>query len=187
MSVERKLKGYLMKAIVKAIKADKVHEKEYDELLSDRTKQFLNQRILDSVWYPWDVYSELYQAIIKIVAKNNPKIVAKWGHDFGEKVVSKFYKNIIDEGNAIKLAEKYPRFHKMYYNFGSISHEWISDNEIIYTLNDFDPKFELFFYLNIGWTQLIFEMCVKKKVNYKFLKKSWKGDDVTQFKLFWEP
>ncbi|MBN1800769.1 MAG: hypothetical protein JW891_04640 [Candidatus Lokiarchaeota archaeon] len=185
--MEGKIKGSLLKDIVKGIKSDRTHEKEYDVILSDRAKKFLNQRILDSIWYSWDVYCELYKALIKVVAKNNPKIVTKWGRDFGENVMSAVYKNIIAEGNVKKLAEKYPRFHSMFYNFGTISFEWISDHELLYTLKDFDPNFELFYNSNIGWTQRVFEMCLKKEVHFEILKKSSQGDKEGQFKLFWAP
>ncbi|MBN1800766.1 MAG: hypothetical protein JW891_04625 [Candidatus Lokiarchaeota archaeon] len=183
--MERKVKGTLVKVITKGIKSDKVHEKEYNELLSDKAKDYLNQRIMDSIWYSYEVYFELYNTLIKVVAKNNRELVIKWGRNFGETVMTSIYKNLITGGDARKLVQMYPRFHTMLFNFGSTSLEWITDNELIYTLSDFDPKFELWYYTTIGWTQRALELCLKKKVNFTFLKKSWEGDDVTQFKLYW--
>ncbi|MFX1399057.1 MAG: hypothetical protein ACFFAS_18685 [Promethearchaeota archaeon] len=185
--MERRVKGTILKDIVIGIKSDKGHEKEYDEILSDEAKEFLHQRVLNSVWYSWDILRELYKALIKIVAKNDRNIVIKWGNNFGENVMSSIYKNVIAEGKVDKLVEKYRRFHGLIYNFGTMSVEKLSDNEILFTYRDIDDKFEMWYYGALGWTQRVLEMCLKKKVSFTFLKKSWQGDKETQFKLFWSP
>lgn len=183
--MERKVKGTLVKIITKGIKSDKAHEREYDRLLSNGAREFLNQRIMDSVWYSYEMYYELYHTQIKVVANDNRDIVIKWGRDFGEGIMSTIYRNLISSGDAKKLVRMYPRFQNMLFNFGKTSFEWIADNELLYTLSDFDPSFEMWYYTTLGWTQRSIEMCIDKKVDYRFVKKSWEGDDATQFILFW--
>ncbi|MFX1236290.1 MAG: hypothetical protein ACFFAS_18735 [Promethearchaeota archaeon] len=185
--MQYQVKGTALKDFVIGIRSDRFHKEEYDRILSDVTKDLLNQRILNSIWYSYEIYVEIFNAIAKVIAKNNREIVIKWGRDFGEKVMVTIYKNLIVEGNIKKLLEMYPRFHRMIFNFGTLTPEWISRNEILFTYKDFDTKFEMVYYSNIGWTQRAIEMCIKKKVNYKFVKKFWEGDDVTQFRLFWTP
>ncbi|MFX1236398.1 MAG: hypothetical protein ACFFAS_15630 [Promethearchaeota archaeon] len=183
--MERKIKGTLFRLVAKGIKSDKAHQQEYDKLLSEEAKDFLNQRILNSVWYSWDLYSELFKTLIKVNAKDNREIVRKWGADFGEGVMAVIYKNIIAEGNVKKLSQMYPRFHGLIYNFGTLTVDIISDNEMLFTYRNLDPRFELWYYSLIGWTQRVLEMCIKKKVYFEFLKKPWQGDELTQFKLYW--
>ncbi|MFX1236288.1 MAG: hypothetical protein ACFFAS_18720 [Promethearchaeota archaeon] len=185
--MEQKINGTFVKIVVKGIKSDKAHQEEYDKLLSEEAKNFLKQRVLNSVWYSWDLFSELIKALIKVAAKDDKKIVKKWGADFGEGVIFVIYKNIIDEGNVKKLAEIYPRFHGLMYNFGTLSVDTISDNEILFTYRNFNPGFELFYDALVGWTQWTLEMCIKKKTSCEFLKKFWEGDEVTQFRLTWAP
>ncbi len=183
--MERKVKGTALKDLVIGIKSDKAHEREYDELLSDKAKEYLNERIMNSVWYSYETYVEIYGALINVFAKGNPDTAIKWGREFGEKVMGTIYKNLIAEGNIKKLLQMYPRFHHMLFNFGTLSLEWTSGNEVLFTYTNFESKFDKVYYSNIGWTERAIEMCIKKKVNYKLLKKSWEGDDCTQFMLFW--
>ncbi|MFX1236295.1 MAG: hypothetical protein ACFFAS_18760 [Promethearchaeota archaeon] len=94
------------------------------------------------------------------------------------------YKNLIVDGNVQKLLLMYPRFHKMLFNFGTLTLEWVSRKEVVFTYQDFDTKVEMIYYSNIGWTERSIEMYTNKKVSYQFLKKSWEGADETQFRLF---
>lgn len=185
--MERKIKGAALRDIIKGIRAAKTYKDKFNETLSDEAKDLLNQRILTSIWYPYNLYVELYGAVIKIMAHNNLKMVIKWGSEFGIAVMKSVYKNLIAEGDINKLLEMYPRFHRMIYNFGNLTYEWLSDNEIIITLKDFDQKWNIVHYSNLGWTLGTFETVVKKKVNYEFLKKAWEGDEMTQYRLFWTP
>ena len=184
--MERKVKGTLVKLIVKGIKSDKTNKINYDNYLSDEAKELLDNRILDSVWYSFDTYFEIYFALAKFYAKNNNEIFIKWGHEFGQALMSTIYKNIVNKGNLDKLIEKYPRFHRLVFNFGNIVMEKVSNNEISVSYRDFEPKFEFWYYTAVGWVQKSIEMCIKKKVNYKFLKKSWIGDEYSEFKLYYE-
>ncbi|MBN1800768.1 MAG: hypothetical protein JW891_04635 [Candidatus Lokiarchaeota archaeon] len=186
--LERKVKGTAVKDVVIGVRSDKIHQKEYEEILSGEAKNFLNQRIMNSVWYSYELYAEIYKALMKVVGKNNREIMIKWGRNFGEKIMGSIYKNLILGGDVKKLMQIYPRFHQMLYNFGALTVKWISDSEVLLTYNEeYDKNFEMLYYSNVGWTQGAIEMCLKRKVNYEFLKKSWEGDDYTQFKLFWTP
>ncbi|MFX1276587.1 MAG: hypothetical protein ACFFBP_03385 [Promethearchaeota archaeon] len=185
--MERKVKGTLVKLIIKGIKSDKFNAKDYDNILSDEAKELVNKRILDSIWYPFDAYYECYHALTTIFARESKEILIKWGQQFGEAVMSTIYKNIIVEGKVDKLLEMYPRFHKLLFNFGKLQLEKVSDNEVHIAYIDFEPKFEYWFYTSIGWMQKSFEMCLKKKVKFEFLKKSWEGDKITQYILTWTP
>ncbi|MBN1800770.1 MAG: hypothetical protein JW891_04645 [Candidatus Lokiarchaeota archaeon] len=185
--MERMVKGTALKDLVIGIRSDKPHESIYEQMLSSAAKEYLNERIMNSVWYSYENYIELYAALIKVFAKDNPEYVIKWGREFGEKVMGTVYKNLIVEGNVKRLLEMYPRFHKILFNFGTLSLEWISENEVLFTYKNFESKFDKIYYSNVGWTERAIEMCIRKKVEYQFLKKSWEGDDVTQFKLFWAP
>ncbi|MFX1398547.1 MAG: hypothetical protein ACFFAS_16075 [Promethearchaeota archaeon] len=183
--MERKVKGTLVKSIVKGIKSDKTNKQKYDDFLTDKAKELLNIRILDSLWYSFDMYLELYLALGKFYAKNNNAIFLKWGRQFGEGIMTSIYRHIIGEGNVDKLIEKYRRLYKLFFNFGNYSLERISNNEIIVGYKDFEPNYEFWYYTAVGWIQKSVEMCIEKKVNYEFLKKSWKGDEFTEFKFTW--
>jgi len=183
--LERNVKGTIMKVIVKGIKSDKTNVQLYDDVLSDDAKELLNTRILDSVWYSHDTFIELYRALAQFFANNSPEIIVSWGQDFGQAIMTSIYKNIVIKGDLDKLIKKYQNFHRLMYNFGDFTIEKVSENEILLTYRNFDSKFEIWYFTSIGWMQKSVEMCIKKKVEYEILKRSWKGDQVTQYKLSW--
>ena len=179
----KQVKGTMLKAIVKAIRADK--SGQYDNILSDKAKVFINQRILDSIWYPFKLYKECFNALSKINARGNKNVLVEWGKAESEKIMPRVYSHIIIKGDPTVAMEKYARFHKMVFDFGEIQYEQMSDNQIIVDYKDFEPDFENFYYIAIGWIEKFIQLCIDKIPNYELLKKSWEGDDFTQFELSW--
>ena len=60
----KQTKGSLLKYVIKIIRANKTGV--YDEILTEDEKRFVNQQVLDAVWYPYDFYKKLYNAIRKV-------------------------------------------------------------------------------------------------------------------------
>lgn len=177
----KQVKGTMLKLVIKKIKADK--SEAYDNILSDEVKDWMNQRILDSIWYPFEVYKECLNALFKISAKGKPELFMQWSRLESEKSMKNIYKQAISEGNLENALEKYERFYKMIFNFGEIQSKIISDNQIIVDYIGFEKDFENFFYIAIGWLEKFIELCIGKKSKYEFIKKTWEGDDITQFML----
>ena len=177
------VKGSMMKLVAKAIKVNK--SGIYNNLLSDKAKELLSQRILDPIWYPFEVYKECFNALSQVDANNNPLLIVQWGRNRGEELMTSIYKHSIIEANLKNATENYKRFHRSVFNFSEIEIEIISDNEIVLTYKDFEPNFENFYHIAIGWAQRFFELCLGKKITYKILQKSWNGADATRFSLSW--
>jgi len=181
----KQVKGTMLKLIIKAIRVDK--SGIFDNILSEKAKDFINQRILDSIWYPFEIYKECFNALCKIGAKEKNEVLIQWGRMESERLMTRIYSQSITEGNLTTAMEKYARFHKMVFNFGQIQSELISDNQIIVDYKDFEPDFKNFYYIAIGWIDKFIQLCIGSKPKYEFLKKSWEGDDVTQYKVTWTP
>ena len=75
--------------------------------------------------------------------------------------------------------------HKLSLNFGELDAEIISDNQVKLSFKDFERDWENFYHLALGWIQKFIELSIKKKVEAKFLKKSWEGADETEILLSW--
>ncbi|MDD1778968.1 MAG: hypothetical protein LUQ65_12455 [Candidatus Helarchaeota archaeon] len=179
----KQVKGSMLKMIIKSIKANK--SGIYDNMLSDKAKDLLSQRILDSIWYSFEVYKECFNALSQVEGKNNPLVIVQWGRHRSEELMTSIYQSAIIKTNLKIATENYKRFHRTVFNFGEIEIEIISDHEILVIYKDFERDFENFYYISIGWIQRFFELCLGKKVTYKILKKSWEGAESTQFSLSW--
>ncbi|MFX1390454.1 MAG: hypothetical protein ACFE9Z_10355 [Promethearchaeota archaeon] len=181
----RKVKGTMVITIIKSIKANKTKKNEYNNILSEEAKEFLNQRILSSSWYPFEVYKECFDALCLVEGKNNPTMLTKWGQDEAEPWLKTIYAATIVKGDPQTAAEKFARFHKIVFNFGKIVPEFISDTEIHFSYKDFIPEWENFYHLAAGWVQKFIELSIDKKVDFHYLTKSWKGEGETKIRISW--
>lgn len=181
----RKVKGTMVLMVVKSIKYNKSKKDEYDRMLSDEAKEFLNERILSTEWYPYEPYKECFDTLCFIEGRNNPEILNQWGQVESKRLMTTIYKISVFKGDIQIAIDRYSRFHKRVFNFGEITSKIISDTEITLTYEDFDPSWENFYYIGTGYAQGFIELCLDKKTDYKFLNKSWKGEGWTQVLLSW--
>ncbi|MFX0030843.1 MAG: hypothetical protein ACFE8B_16640 [Candidatus Hermodarchaeota archaeon] len=181
----KQVKGTILTMAVKSIRANKNKRDEFDRILTDNTKEFLNQRILSSSWYPYEVYKELFNALCFVEARNDPNIIRQWGQIESNRLMSTVYQFSVIKGDLQQATERYIRFHRMIFNFSEVIPELISDNKIIFSYRDFDANWENFYHVAVGYIQGFIEMCIDKKPDFNFLQKSWKGQGQTKIMFTW--
>ena len=182
----REVKGILLIMIAKTIRANK--SGVYDDLLSEREWEVISQKILTSVWYPFDVYKKCFEALVKVEAKGRLDIVKQAGRNESEETMTSIYKTAIIKGNPKKSLKAFVRLYKLMFNFGRMETEELSDHHFIVSYIDFDPTFKLFYYAVSGWTEKLIELVIgkDKDINSEFLVKSWEGGNKTTIKYTWE-
>ncbi|MFW9988243.1 MAG: hypothetical protein ACFFC3_06270 [Candidatus Odinarchaeota archaeon] len=181
----KEVKGTIFVTIVKSIKANPNSRGKYDDILSDKAKELLNQRILVATWYPLEQYREIYDAICLFEGKNDPKILHQWGRDEANRWFTTVYKFSVIEGDLKLATEKYSRFHRMVHNYGEILSEFLSDNELVFTYKDIPRDWKNWYLIAAGYANRFIELCINKKVNFFFLNKSWINNKWTKLKLSW--
>lgn len=179
----RKIKGTMAINIIKAIKTNKTGV--YKKLLSKEGKKLLSQNILVSDWYSFDAYKDCLIALAKVETQGDMEMVRDWGRAFCERVMTKLYKQIIEEGDVRKAMDKYKRFQRIVFNFGKINIDFVSEKDINVSYNDFEPDLQEYYQLAIGWVEKFVELCVGKKPKTRFLEKSWEGAEITRFRVSW--
>ncbi|MBN1801869.1 MAG: hypothetical protein JW891_10205 [Candidatus Lokiarchaeota archaeon] len=180
----KQVKGSMMKSFIRPARANK--SGIYQEILTVSGQKLLKERIFDSVWYPFEVYKEIATHVSKIEGKSDPKVLIKWGQEHGEAILTSIYRGSIVDGDIVKAVDKYARFHRLVFNFGDVKSEFLSDNSVIITYANFEPDFEYFYYIALGWTKRYLELCTSKKVSYIILKKSWEGAEATSYQFSWD-
>jgi len=179
----KQVKGSLFQVVVNWIRSNK--SGIYNGLLSDKDWEVINNRILPSIWYPFENYKNCLNALIKIEAKGDMETYIKWGRiDVIDKMEG-FYSHIIVKGDIKATLEKFSRIFDLMFNFSKIIIEIIGENEVNVIANDFGLDFKGFFYIARGYFEKFLELCIEKKITSDFIKKSWEGDNETQFKLSW--
>ncbi|MFX1364204.1 MAG: hypothetical protein ACFFCE_04090 [Promethearchaeota archaeon] len=180
-----KVKGTMLLMIVKSIKADRSKKGKYDQLLSEKGKEFLQQRILSASWYPMGYYRECFDALCLVEAKNDPKTLIKWGYLEGKRWLTTIYKSTVFKGDLHQAIEKYTRFHDMLFNFGKIVPSFNSGTELEVTYMDIPRDWKNWYYTALGWAMVFIELCIDKKADYTFLNKSWVNGGWTKIKFSW--
>ena len=179
----RQVKGTMLVNIVKGIRANK--SGVYDKIIDADDKVEIAQKILNGAWYPFNTYKNCANAVAQVEAKGNMEIVKNWGRDTGELLMQTIYKSAIAVGNPEKAWASFNRLFKLWFNFGQVIGEFVSDTEIHISFNGFDTDFETFYYIALGWFESFFELILDKKVESKFLTRSWEGDHETKFSISW--
>jgi len=180
----RKAKGSIFIPWVKAIKADKTGR--YDDYLTQEDKEVLSGLILPSSWYSFETYKKFYKAVSTVFAQNNPETLREVGKEYGKTIMSTIYKRAIQEGDPKQAMEQFAFVFKSMFNFGRLNFEIVSNNEMLVFIEEFDPDFDVWYYVTIGWLEKFIELCLKKAVQTQFTQKSWEGAPLTQIKVTWD-
>ena len=179
----KKIKGALLKYFIINIRANKTGI--YDEILTEKEKEIVNQQIHDAIWYPFEHYQIAFTAIFKVEAKGDVKEIIKWGHEFGKQIVSHMYGRSIKKRTLRHAITSYQHLLKLWFNFGELNEDIISDNEFNLIFDGDQPDFDLHYYIALGWLKSFFEGYLQTEVTTKFLQKSWEGDEKTIINLSW--
>jgi len=177
------VKGSALIPCAKAIKADK--SGAYDKLLSQKTKDAISKLVLPSSWYDWEIYKNCLNAIAEVEANNDENIIREWGRISSEGIMGSVYKSSIIKGDLVSAMERFGFVHKSIFNYGTLKTEFVSDNEMIFSIEDFDSSFKTIFYIIIGWLEKYIELCLEKPVQAVFIEKAWEGNSITIIKLTW--
>ncbi|MBI9078088.1 MAG: hypothetical protein JEZ02_22010 [Desulfatibacillum sp.] len=181
----RQVKGTLLLPLAKTVNANKTGV--YDSLISDEAKEIVENRILASAWYPFEVYKSIYTAVGKVVANDNEDLFHKWGIAEAERVFKDVYASIIYKGDAPRSIEMLNRFvNSKMFNFGGFDTEFLSENEMVASVEEFDRDFKVALVVLCGWMQRYLELCLDKPVKSEFLKRSWKEPGLTKMRFTWE-
>ncbi len=179
----KQVKGTMLISFVKGIRANK--SGVYENLLSEKDKEIVYQKILNGAWYPFETFKNCMNAVTQVEAKNNMEIVRNWGRDTGQTIMETIYKSALSKGDPQKAWRLYQRFFKLWFNFGYQDGDFISENALEVTFKEFDPDFKNFYHIAMGWSERFLELVIDKKVVSKFLAKSWESDEETIIHYSW--
>jgi len=180
----KKIKGALLKYFIINIRANKTGI--YDELLTDEEKEIVNQQIFDAIWYPFEYYRIAFTAVFKVEAKGDVKEIIKWGYEFGKQIVSQMYRRSKKKRTLRHAITSYQHLLRLWFNFGELNEEIVSDNEFNLKFVGDQPDFDLHYYIALGWLKAFFEGYLEKEISTKFTKKLWEGDGYTAINLTWK-
>lgn len=177
------VKGSMVVGFVKAIKADKTGMCQ--SFLTDEAKEFAKGLLLASKWYPFDLYKSCFEAVCRVNAKSSPEIMRQFGRKSGEETMTAIYGTVFAKSNALGAMDAFKQIVKNVYDSITIESEMISDNEIQITISDFDPDFEEWYLVGLGWIERTIELVIDKELTSKIVERSWMGAPATVYRMSW--
>jgi uncharacterized protein (TIGR02265 family) len=180
----RRAKGSVLIDFVKTIKADKTGA--YDKVLTPEDKAFLDQRILPSAWYDYEIFKRCFNAVFEVFAQKNLETIRKVGKMYGESIMTNQYKNLLKNGDPLEYIKKYPVYIKNFFDFGEVQIIEEGPKQVLLRILDLDPTFPPVYYIMIGWLERTLELCGARSVRIEFIKKSWENNAETEVRYTWD-
>jgi hypothetical protein len=177
------VKGSICINLVKMIKSDK--SGACDKFLTDKDREIMNQKILSSIWYPFETYKHCINALFEVFAKKDPKVVIEWGRAVSQNAMTTIYAAYITSRDPMYFLNKYEIIHKNFLDFGKIEVVLEEQNQVLFKLSQLDPECVPFFYLIQGWLERGIELCGAKNIKIVLITKSWGGQPDTSFRITW--
>jgi hypothetical protein len=176
--------GTALLHFVKTIRSDKTGI--FDKYLTKDDLAVINQKILPTIWYPYDTFKHCFNAVFEVIAKKDTNMVQDWGKLYGEMIMTDVYKKTIKKGNPLEHLRRVPVYIKSFFDFGQSEANVEKPNQVILEFSDYDPDFAPLYFFIYGWLKRMAELCDAQNVECSFIDKSWlKKSNNTSYLITW--
>ena len=179
-----RVKGSIVAGWIKAIRADKATD--YSRWLTDEDREVVAGTVFSSSWYPFETYRRCCQAVFHTYAKGDPQVLRDWGAENAEAVIKQTYATHIIAGQPLESLKKHLNAIGLFFDFGSIRVEALSDRKVRVTVEGFPPDFEEIEYLPHGRYGKILEMAGATGLESRVVSRANEGDGVTRIEYCWQ-
>jgi len=182
--MDRIVKGIILADYVRMIRNAK--SVNWDKYLTREDKNYLNQRILESEWYPFDTLDRMAVGIITELAKGDLETVKAWGRVSMERI-SELNKSILCEDQPMESLMRFKIFRGSLFNFDPIKVVLITSKKVIIELNygmsEIAEKAAA--YHTLGYIERLLELAGAKQIRSEFTSKIWGNDPATVYEVEW--
>jgi hypothetical protein len=183
VKIRMNIKGSVVIPVVKAIKSDK--SGVFDKYLTNKDREIISQKLLPSMWYPFETYKHCINGAFEVYAKKNPEVIREWGRNVAQEAMTTIYAAFVTKRNPLDFLNTYEKIHKSFLDFSSVEVIPEKENQVLFKLLDLDPECIPFFYLIQGWLERGMELCGAKNTKLEFVSKSWEGKPDTSLRITW--
>ena len=183
--MSKQVKGSLFAEYVQMIRKNK--HISWNKHLGSSEMEFLDQIILPSQWYPYEIYQQYGAAIFQEIAEGKPQVACSWGKETMDRLAGLYKENLIEEGDPLKSLNKFKALTRNVFNFDSFEIIVHDDNHVDIAVDlAFGTKaIQGYSYQMLGSLQRLLELSGADDVKAEFSAKTWEGDDKTMIELRW--
>jgi hypothetical protein len=182
--MRKQVKGILFGDYVRMMRNKK--DADWNRYLKPEDLPFLQQKIEDDLWYPFETFERMGLAILQEIAQGNLETVRNWGRREAEIAAQKF-NTLVAEGDPRESIMRYQVLRKSFFDFNAVDVLALFGNyarlEIAYGMSK--PAEEAASFQALGLFEGLLAKAGATNIAYKFGDKRWEGAAVTSLELEW--
>ncbi|MGC8579482.1 MAG: hypothetical protein ACP5MB_05430 [bacterium] len=176
------VKGVAILGLIKYIK--KNHKDVLNKIvesLPQASAKYMNEHILVTEWYPYQLYTDLLKALDRVVGKGDLSTCIEQGRLSAKHDLATIFKIFTNFSSVQSMLSRVMVAWTSYYDTGKVEITPLTDKEATYLIKDF-PDIDLAHVKNVqGWVEEFFKIVLKiKDVRSEIVKCQCKGDPVTE-------
>jgi len=181
---EKKVRGVQFLDVVKLIKSRK--DINWKEHLSAYDMSFLEDKIIETDWYPFDTFERMIEAMLKEVVKGEMEELRKWG-GYALEATADFHQALVAKGDPGESLMRFQVLNRGLFNFDPIKPGGLSDGRarLEMDLGMRAAAEEASTYQAIGFIERLLALSGAKDVSVELKAKAWEGDRFTILEFTW--
>ena len=183
---DRKVKGTMMLDLVRMIRANK--KMDWNKYLKPGDREFIDSMILQSKWYPMEIYQRFGWILFQTLAGGNLELVRLRGRERGRELFTDIYKSIIADHDPMKALNKLVTIYSSLFNFSSLTFE-NSGEKHAKVYHDYDPKDPAnvpYCHQLMGHFDTLVELTGGRNARINLTARQWDGAPKTVFDITWQ-
>lgn len=181
---EKIVKGVIFGDYIRMLKSRK--DIDWDEYLLPEDRPYLEQKVLDSEWYPFNTLERMSVGIIKEIARGDMETVRSWGKASLDRL-TELNKSLVCANQPMESLMRFKVLRGSLFNFDPIKVLLISAEstqlEINYGMVELAEKGAA--YHTLGYTERLLELSGAGRIKFKMKGKAWEGDPATGLEISW--
>ncbi len=185
MSAVRQVKGVLFADYVRMIRAVKSYD--WTKRLSPRELAFVKAPVDHAKWYPMDVFEQLGNAILEVIAQGQLELVRMWGRTQVDQLRAQ-QPILVADRDPVETLNRFRVLRSTYFDFDTLSVPLLhlDEAQILIDYQMGMPAEEAASYQTMGFFERLLEIAGAQDVSARFSSRSWAGEGRTLLTLHWK-
>ncbi len=183
-----RIKGSVIKGAIETT-AEALGQNEYNRLvnlLNEEGKKLFQNPISTSGWYPFDVYIQFLDLLMREKLNGNPKGLIKGSEKSTEKQLRGIYSAFVKKGSPEFLVEKMAALHTIYLKGIVIESSMVAPRKGKVKYVGFDIKHAIFEHVLFGFYHKAAQMYGAKNVTVEFTTPIAAGKEYAEIMVSWD-
>jgi hypothetical protein len=180
----RQVKGVLFADYVRMIRAVKSYD--WSKRLSPRELAFVKAPVDLQRWYPMEVFEQLGNAILEVIAQGQLELVRMWGKSQVDQLRAQ-EPTLLAAGDPVETLNRFRVLRSTYFDFDTLSVPLLhlDEAQILIDYQMGMPAEEAASYQTMGFFERLLELAGAKDVHARFSSRSWAGEGRTLLSMHW--